>query len=372
VTNEPAHPEAPAFVLPEDALPSARPHRPNAHTFYLGGLFILALLACCYAAGEIVMPIALAFMLKLVFQPLMRGMQKIRIHRAVASFLIILLLLGSVAGIATILSGPASTWAQEISDDLPRIKQKMRFIGKPMTPIKEALENADELTGTTPEPKTMTVTMEGSRFSDKFILGTKNFMTSTFETLLVLFFLMASGDTFLRRLVEILPRFQDKKQAVHISNQIEKDISGYLITITMMNAVVGIATAAIMLACGLPDPVLWGIAAFLLNYIPVVGPIIVLALLTFVGLTAEGDLVQAMLPAGLFLVVHIIEGEGITPFLLAKRFTLNPVLVILSLVFWYWMWGIPGALLATPMLAIMKIICDRIDSMKPLGHFIEG
>jgi predicted PurR-regulated permease PerM len=186
-----------------------------------------------------------------------------------------------------------------------------------------------------------------------------------------LFFLLISGDTFLRRLVEILPRFSDKRQAVNIFQQIEADISAYLVTITIMNAGVGIAVGAVMWLTGLGDPVLWGALAFLLNFLPILGPVVGVAVFLLAGLLTIDPLWQALLPAGFYLAIHLVEGETVTPMLLAKRFTLNPVLVIVALVFWYWMWGVPGAILAVPMLAITKIICDRIRSLAAFGHFLE-
>jgi predicted PurR-regulated permease PerM len=159
---------------------------------------------------------------------------------------------------------------------------------------------------------------------------------------------------------------------VDISQQIERDISTYLVTITFMNVVVGIATAVVMWLCGLGDPLLWGAVAFLLNYVPILGPLLGVVTFLLAGLLTSETLWGALLPASLYLGIHLIEGETITPMLLARRFTLNPVLVILSLVFWYWMWGVPGAILSVPMLAIIKIICDRIQTLAALGHFLEG
>ena len=218
----------------------------------------------------------------------------------------------------------------------------------------------------------MPVAVQGSGLSDQLLIGTRSFASGFFETAVVLFFLLANGDTFLRRLVEILPRFRNKRQAVEISQQIERDVSAYLFTITIMNLVVGVATGAVAALCGLGDPVLWGTVAFLLNYIPILGPILGVGVFLLIGLLSVDTLWLALLPAGLYLTIHIIEGETVTPMLLARRFTINPVLVILALVFWYWMWGVPGAILATPMLAITKIICDRIRPLMAFGHFIEG
>ena len=139
-----------------------------------------------------------------------------------------------------------------------------------------------------------------------------------------------------------------------------------------MNMAVAVATATVMTLCGMGDPMLWGTVAFLLNYIPILGPMIGVVVFLLAGLLSIASLWLAFLPAGLYLLIHLVEGETVTPMLLARRFTINPVLVILSLVFWYWMWGVPGAVLSTPMLAITKIICDRIRPLMAFGHFMEG
>jgi predicted PurR-regulated permease PerM len=137
----------------------------------------------------------------------------------------------------------------------------------------------------------------------------------------------------LRRLVEILPRFSDKRQAIEMLLHIEQDISAYLVTVTIMNACVGLATALVMWLCGVGDPILWGAVAFLLNYIPVLGPMLGIVMFALAGLLTSQTFWVALLPAVLYLAIHLVEGETITPMLLSRHFTLNPMLVILSLIF---------------------------------------
>jgi predicted PurR-regulated permease PerM len=208
--------------------------------------------------------------------------------------------------------------------------------------------------------------------SERIMTGVRQVGGGALEMVLVLFFLLIAGDRFLRRLVEILPRFQDKRQAVDISQQIEHDISAYLATITIMNMLVGIATGVMTWLVGLGTPLLWGTIAFLLNFVPVLGPTAGVVMFTLVGLVMMDSLWTAFLPPALYLMIHVAEGETVTPLILAGRFTLNPVLVMVSLIFWYWMWGVAGAILSTPLLAIAKIVCDRIEKLRPFGHFIGG
>ena len=340
-------------------------------TVFLGGIFLILLLASMRYASEIFMPIVLAFVLKLILQPVLRGLEKIRIPRRLAALMVILMLLGSGGMLVTALSGPAASWAETISDTFPQLQERLSFLKKPVQQTQTILGKAEDLTKGT-GPKTIAITMPGSRLSDRLISSTQAFASGFFTTLVMLFFLLAAGDTFLRRLVEVLPRFKDKRQAVDISQHIEHDISSYLLTISVVNAAEGIAVGLVMWACGVADPALWGVLAFLLNYVPILGPFLGVVLFALAGLMTIHEPGMALLPAALYFLIHVIEANFITPLLLAKRFTLNPVLVMFSLIFWYWMWGFTGAILAVPMLAISKIICDRIESLQGFGHFLEG
>jgi predicted PurR-regulated permease PerM len=188
----------------------------------------------------------------------------------------------------------------------------------------------------------------------------------------LLFFFLASSDTLLRRLVEILPHFAEKRRVVSMVTEIEDNISRYLLTITMMNVLVGLLNGLTVWLLGMPDPLLFGTIAFLLNYIPIIGPFTGIVIFFFLGVFSFPSIWQAFIPAGIYLGIHMLEAETVTPMLLARRFTLNPVVVISSLLFWDWLWGVPGALLSTPLLAVMKIVCDHIETLMPLGHLIGG
>jgi len=340
-------------------------------TIFLGGLFVLGLLAACYVAAAIILPVILAVVLKLVLQPIMRLLEKIHVPARIGSLLMILLLFGGFFALGSALATPAAKWTQRLPEGISKIQDRMRDLIEPIKTTQTVIQNAEGLT-LPASAKPVTVAIQGSRISDRLLTDTQSLVSGIGETVLVLFFLLASGDLFLRRFIEILPRFQNKRQAVLITQQVESDISAYLAIITLSNAIVGIATGSVMTFIGLPDPVLWGTMAFLLNYAPILGPIIGVSIFTVVGLLSEGTVSSAFLPAVLYLTIHVTEGIILTPTLLAKRFTLNPVLVILGVIFWFWMWGVPGAILATPMLAVTKIICDRIQPLVPFGHFIEG
>ena len=274
-------------------------------------------------------------------------------------------------GLVAALSVPAATWAKRLPEGIPRLEAHLVVLKAPIQALQKVIQQAEQVADA-PGQGFHRCGSPRSRPDGRLFAGTRAVLDGLFTTVLVLYFLLVSGDIFLRRLVEILPKFSNKRQAVDISQQIEEDISAYLVTITAMNAAVGVATAAAMYLCGLGDPLLWGATAFLLNYIPILGPLFGIGIFLLAGMLSFDSLWWALLPPALYFGIHLVEGETLTPMLLARRFTLNPVLVILSLVFWFWMWGVPGAILAVPLLAILKIVCDRLRPLKALGHFLEG
>jgi predicted PurR-regulated permease PerM len=333
--------------------------------------FMMLLVGALYLTRTIVLPILLAILLKLLLQSGVRRLERIHIPRAIAALVMIIVVFITLVSMGTALSGPAHDWVAKLPEGLPRLRERLSFITGSVESVQRFLQNAESYISVTTSQVAPSAPV-ASGLSELLFAGTASFASGLFMTVIVLFFLLISGDLFLRRLVEVLPRFRDKRAAVMITQQIESDIAAYLKTITIMNAAVGIATALMSWAMGLDNPALWGVLAFFLNYIPVIGPIICLVILVLAGMLRIETMWVSFMPAAGFLAIHLIEGQFVTPMLVARRFTLNPVLVIVSLIFWYWMWGVPGAVLAVPVLAMVKIVCDGIPTWAAVGHLIEG
>ncbi len=340
-------------------------------SFLLAGIFTLLLFCALYFTSELVVPVIFAFVLQLLLHPAMRALTKLHIPKSISALLMILLLFGALAALGSTLSGPAAGWLAKAPETLPLLEKRLSVFREPIDKVQKATKQVEKITAD-PAPEVREVVVKGPGLSSLLLRGTRSFLAGLVTTIVLLFFLLMSGDLFLRRLVEILPTLSDKKQAVEIAHEIQRNISGYLVTISLMNAAVGVATGIATYFCGLSDPILWGTLAFVLNYVLIIGPLTGVGILFLVGLLTFDTIWQALLPAGIYLVIHVLEGESITPLLLARRFTLNPVLVVLALIFWYWMWGVAGALLAVPMLATFKIVCDRIGPLMALGHFLGG
>jgi predicted PurR-regulated permease PerM len=339
----------------------------NWNTVFLGILTMIAVLTCLYVARNIVLPVVLAVVLKLLFQPLVKLLERIHIHKIGGALISLLLLLGVFVGLGALLSSPASRWAEQLPQAWPMLQARFAVLQKPIAHLDHVLDRMGIHLSGGDSFLSHPVSMVTDVFS-----GTGTVASNLLETLLVLFYLLVFGETFLRRLVEVLPRFDDKREAVEISMHMERDLSAYLLTITVINAVVGCATALVMWICDVPGPILWGVVAFCLNFVPILGPFFGILMFLAIGIVTDGFAWISILPACLYFGIHVAEGEIITPMLLASRFTINPVAVMLSLIFWYWMWGVAGAILAVPMLAIVKIIFDRLRPFRALGHLLEG
>jgi predicted PurR-regulated permease PerM len=341
----------------------------EARTVLLAALFGLLCLWTLYLARDIAIPITFAFVLSLLLQPASRWLDRQGIPRPLAALAMICLFAGVLMVFGLTMSGPISAWVSRAPEGLPRLERYLWAVEQPLASLQQAIRELERITeGAVGDAQA--VSLKGPGIGGFLFSSTRAFATDLGTIVILLYFLLVSGDLFLRRLVEILPTLSNKKQLVEISHEIERNISGYLVTVTFINACVGVATGLATYLCGLPDPVLWGAIAFMLNYVLILGPITNLCLLVLAGMLSFDDTWRTLLPALAYLTIHVAEGQAFTPTFVARRLTLNPVLIILSLIFWFWMWGIAGAFLAVPMLAVLKIVCDRIEPLTAIGHFL--
>jgi predicted PurR-regulated permease PerM len=359
MTDAPSAPPSDADDMP---LPS------DPKTIFLGGLFLLACLTAMYVAQEVILPVVIAVVLKLLLQPLVRLLESIRVPKALGALTAVLLLFAVFGLLGAVLSGPAAAMMRDVPALMAKLQERFTAAQGLMDHVQPLL---DQLGAGGQNPVDL-LHFNPANLAASIANGASGFASHLLETLLILFYMLVFGETFMRRLVEILPKFRDKKQAVEISEAVERDISAYLLTITIINAIVGTVAGLIMWVFGVPGAVVWGVLAFVFNYVPILGPISGVLLFAVVGLAMLGASWAALLPAAGYLALHLAEGEVFTPMMLAKRFTLNPIAVMLALVFWYWMWGIQGAILSVPLLAIAKIVSDRLRPLKALGHLLEG
>jgi predicted PurR-regulated permease PerM len=345
----------------------------NLQTVFLGIIAGLLVLYTLYAARTVAIPLVLACMLNLVLTPLVLALARMRIPAPIGAGLVVfafLLLLGF--GLAT-LAEPAAGWLRRLPYVIDQLGDRLGFLRGPAEQLKRAEEALTHLGGEEAGGDvTRVVVAQQITLREVLLNETTRFGVGAGTTLVLLYFMLAMGDRFLRRLVAALPDFRAKKQAVEIAHQLQSDMSHYLLTVTVINVGLGAVVAGTMLATGIPNPLLWGVMAGILNYIPFLGHTISAIVIAVVALLSLADLEDALIPPTLFIAIAALEGNVITPMILARRLTLNPVAVVAALLIWGWMWGIIGMLLAVPALVVMKIACDQIAPLKPVGEFLGG
>jgi predicted PurR-regulated permease PerM len=293
------HLPEPHAAVTEAADQTEMPLPTDPQTFFLGGLFALGVLAALYVASPIILPVVFALVLNLLLQPAVRLLGRLHLPRAVGALLTVLLVIGAIVGLVAALSVPAATWAERLPEGIPRLEAHLQVIKGPIQALQKVIQQAEQVADAPPSRGSIVSVRRDLGITGALFAGTRSVLDGLFTTVLVLYFLLVAGNIFLRRVVEILPTFSNKRQAVDISQQIQEDISAYLVTITAMNAAVGVTTAVAMYLCGLGDPLLWGTTAFLLNYIPILGPLFGVCIFVLVGMlkatiVLRGDLLRFM------------------------------------------------------------------------------
>ncbi len=332
---------------------------------------VLAVVCSLYLGRDFILPVVMAAVLNLLLQPLMLILNgPLHLPKPVAAIGLICAVFATVSSVAYAVSVPTSDWSSQILTSFEILKQRLAFFNRPINIVEAMLHSVNNMGATSKLPEHVTSIGSVNALPGIIFFGTASTLAEVFTTIIILFFMLVSGDRLFRALIEILPNFSDKRRAVEISNEIQSGITRYLLTITLMNAAVGIATGFAMWMSGLSNPVVWGTVAFCLNFIPILGPIVGIAIFFVAGSISLPWPIPALVPVLLYALIHLVEGETVTPLLVARHLELNPVLVILSLFFWHAIWGIPGAFLAVPLLAILKIVADRVDPMKGIGHLI--
>ncbi len=364
----PASPPARPDPAPDDLpLPPGRRRRGS---IAVQGLFALSIIYTLYVASAFLLPVVLAILLTFLLRPLVTALARFWIPPALGAAVVVLGTVGVLGYTVWQLAEPAVTWAERAPSSLRDVERKLRILKAPMQTVSRATEQVEKLTTVDPNTPTRQVEIKPTGLRDTLWEGTWGFLGATSIMLTLCYFLLASGDFFVEKAVDVLPRLQDKKLAVRLIREVESQVSVYLLTTTLINAGVGLATGLAVWWLGLPNPVLWGVVSWLLNYIPYLGALVNIGLLAVAGLISFDHLTPALLPATAFLAINLVESNVVTPFVLGRRLELNPVMVFLGLTFWWWIWGIPGSLLAVPLLGSAKLICDRIPRLSAVAALL--
>jgi predicted PurR-regulated permease PerM len=341
----------------------------GVRSWALTGLFVLASVYTLAVARDFLLPLAVGVMTYFLLVPLVRGLKRLRIPEALGAALVLLGLGAALAAAFYALSWPASEWMARAPQSLTRVEQKLRPLAVRLQRLGRTAAEVERITEVGPSPATE-VAIKQPGLGTTVYAGAQAFVGDALIVVTFVYFLLASGDSFLRKMMKTLPRLEDRKRAVDIAREMERQISEYLILTAIINVAFGAAVGLALWLMGMPNPLLWGAVAAVTNFIPYLGGFLCLGILTLAAVVTYDSLWWAGAVAAVFFTINTLEGYLITPMIMGRRFTLDPAVLFVGLLFWWYVWGTAGALLAVPMMAAVKIVCERVEPLQPLAVFL--
>ena len=337
------------------------------------GLFILACLYTLRAAREFLLPLVVGVMLYFLLVPVVRALKRVGLPESGGAAVVVLSLLLVVGLGIYALSVPATSWIARAPEALRGVESKLKPVFRGVAKLSRTAEKVEEITeAATPGDAPPEVQVKQPGIGAAVLGGMQSLLGGAAIVLTLLYFLLASGDTVLRRIVHASPRLADRERALDIAREMEQQISTYLLVTTLINAVFGVVVAVTLWLMGMPNPMLWGVVAAFTNFIPYLGAVVCTFVIGLASLLAFEDVWWALLVPTVFFLINTLEGYVITPLIMGRRFTLQPALLFVGLLFWWYVWGVPGALLAVPMMAAFQIFCERVESLQPVAAFLAA
>ena len=341
-------------------------------SFALVGLFVLALFYTIHAGRVFFLPIALAILLDFLLGPAVRQMKRVGIPEAMGAALILIALLLSLATSVYYLAEPARDWLASVPASVRQVESKIRIFQRPMQQVSRTAEQVERATKVGPPSSTPEVKVRGPGLAERLFGTTESIVAGVIEVVVLLYFLLASGERLLQKIARLLPHRKSQADAVAIAREAEASISRYLLTQSAINLGEGALVTGAMALLGVPNPLIWGVCTALAEYVPYVGATVLAGVLTLVGFTTFDSPGRIALVPGVFLAIVGFVANFVTPHVLGRNLALSPLAVFVGLVFWSWIWGVPGTFLAVPLLATFRIVCDRVDALKPVGMLLKG
>jgi len=351
--------------------PVAQPNHLARASFALIGLFVLAAFYTLHLGRVFFLPIVVAVLLDFLLGPAIRQMKRARIPEPVGAGFMLVVLLVSVGTAGYYLAAPTQEWLSEVPASVRQAETKLRIFRQPMQHLTRTAEQVERVTDVTPG-RTPEVTVKGPGIAERLFGTTEAVAAGALEVVVLLYFLLASGERLLQKLARLLPQRQDREHVLAIAREAEASVSRYLLAQTMINIGEGAIVAGAMALIGVPNPLLWGACTALVEYVPYVGATALAIVLALVGLTTFNSPGQAALVPGSFLLIVFLVANFVTPHVLGRNLLLSPLAVFVGLVFWSWIWGVPGTFIAVPLLATFRIVCDRVEPLRAVGQLLKA
>jgi predicted PurR-regulated permease PerM len=362
-------------------------HMPvDVRSVSLATLAVVASLYMMHWAAAVFVPLLLSIMFTYALSPLVDRLVRWHVPRAIGAGLLLVAILGTLGGTAYALADDANSLVESLPDAAQKLRRSMRAqrnqpesaidkVQKAAAQLEQAALESGALTSTA-NRGVMRVQIERPRFNIKDYfwsgtLGAVQFLGQVTVVFFLTFFLLASGNTFRRKIVKISGRsFRRKKVTVRALDEITRQMQIYLLVQILSSLVVGLFTGLAFTWIGLQHAAVWGVVAAVLNLIPYIGTAALMALSMLLGFMQFGSIDKALLIGAVSLVIHIVQGQLVAPWLTSRTCRLNTVVIFVGVLAWGWLWGVWGLLLGVPLLMVLKAVCDRVDDLKAVGELL--
>jgi predicted PurR-regulated permease PerM len=355
----------------EEARAGARADTHLIRTLLIG-IFLFMAIYALYFARAFFMPVMLAFLLTLTLTPIVRFLRKRGVPEVVSATLLVLLSVFVFATAGYLLSGPVIDLINNTSSIGQQLSERLAQFRRPFERIMQIAHELEGLTQTSQEPDVQKVAVAQSGMLSSAADNILSAGTSITIIFVLSLFLLASGTMFYEKIIQSFARLSEKKRALRVVYDVEREISHYLLTVAVINAGLGTVIGLGLWGLGMPNPLVWGTMAALLNFLPYVGALITIVLVSVIALISFDSISYALLAPAFVLLCDIVEGQFVTPMVVGRRLEINAVAIFIAIAFWSWLWGFVGALMAVPLLVVIKVFCDHFEGLSHVGNFLAA
>ena len=349
-----------------------RERRSKMSVRFTGGIFLVLAGYALYFARDFFMPVMLSVLLALTFAPLNRWCMRRGIPSALSASVIVFSVVLGIGGLAYGLSGPVSSLVSKAPEIARTIQFRLSNLQTPLDKIRNATKQVEEAATAPGDPAVPKVTLAQPGIMSRATGNLISLVTTIGITIVLTLFLLASGMLFYEKIIQSFQLMSDKKRALRIAHDVEREISRYLFTIFLINSVLGLCVGSILWALGFPNAMLFGVIAAVVNFLPYVGAFVGIVTVGLLSLSHYATLSMAIVPPACYFALTCLEGQFITPTIVGRRLEINSVAVFLAVAFWGWLWGVAGALIAVPMLVLVKTFCEHFEELHGLGNFLAS
>ena len=339
---------------------------------FVTGIFIILTIYALYFGREFFMPLVLAFLFALTLTPIVRGLRKRGVPSALSATLLVVIS-ACLAGLGGyLLSGPLMDLISSAPQIGQTLTERIAQLRGPFDRLMQFSGQIDHVTDTVNQAGVMKVAVQQPGILSQAAGTLLSGMTNIAIVFVLSLFLLASGTLFYEKIVQSFTTMSQKKRALRIVYDVEREVSRYLLTVALINAGLGAVIGLGLWAIGMPNPFLWGVAAALLNFLPYIGALATIVVVAVISIVSFDSLGYAMLAPAFVICCNVLEGQIVTPLIVGRRMELNAVAIFIAVAFWSWLWGFVGALIAVPLLVVIKVFCDHFEEMQAFGNFLAA